>query len=112
VAVEGLRQALCRSQESPSGSVFRTAKWFEERAAKLVVLRFELTHGPEPNKFKLAELVSKLDPKDREWAMKETDLTLLCRYAAEKAIQCQDNAGECARNADEINYRMFVFPLA
>ena len=44
--------------------------------------------------------------------MKETDLTLLCRYAAEKAIQCQDNAGECARNADEINYRMFVFPLA
>jgi hypothetical protein len=88
------------------------ANWFEERASKLAAFRFELAHGPEPNKFKLAELVSKLDRKDREWAMKETDITLLGRYAAEKAAECHDTAGECARHADEINYRTFIFPLA
>jgi hypothetical protein len=44
--------------------------------------------------------------------MKETDITLLGRYAAERAAECYDNAGECARHADEINYRTFVFPLA
>lgn len=85
--------------------------WFEERASKLAVFRFELTNGPAPDKFKLAQLVSKLDRKDREWAKKETDITLLGRYAAEKAAECHDNAGECARHADEINYRTFVFPL-
>jgi hypothetical protein len=88
------------------------ANWFEERAAKLAVFRFELTHGPKPNKFKMAQLVSMLDRKDREWAMKETDMALLGRYAAEKAGECHDNAGECARHAVEINYRAFVFPLA
>lgn len=88
------------------------ANWLGERASKLAAFRFELTHGPEPNKFKLAELVSKLDRKDTEWAMKETDITLLGRYAAEKAAECHDNAGECARHADEINYRTFIFPLA
>jgi hypothetical protein len=88
------------------------ANWFEERASKLAVFRFELTNGPEPNKFKLAQLVSKLDRKDREWAMKVTDITLLGKYATEKAAECHDNAGECARHADEINYRTFVFPLA
>lgn len=88
------------------------ANWFEERATKLAVFRFELTHGSEPNKFKLAQLVSKLDRKDTEWAMKETDITLLSRYAVEKAAECHDNAGECARHADEINYSTFIFPLA
>lgn len=86
--------------------------WFEERAAKLAVFRFELTHGLEPNKFKLAQFVSKLDRKDRGWAMKETDITLLARYAGAKGAECHDNAGECARHADEINYRTFIFPLA
>lgn len=79
------------------------ANWFKERASKLAVFRFELTHGQAPNKFRLAELISKLDRKDRKWAMKETDIILLGRYAAEKAAECHDNAGECARHADEIN---------
>lgn len=55
------------------------ADWFEERASKLAVFRFDLTHGPEPDKFKLAQLVSKLDRKDKEWTMKETDINLLAR---------------------------------
>jgi hypothetical protein len=69
---------------------------FEERAAKLAVFRFELTHGPEPDKFKLAQLVSKLDPTDREWTIKETDITLLAMYAVEKAAQCYDTPESAA----------------
>jgi hypothetical protein len=87
------------------------ANWFEERASTLAVFRYELTHGSEPDKFKLAQLVSKLDRKDREWAMKETDIALLSRCAAEKAAECHNNAAECGRHAEEINYRTFIFPL-
>ena len=87
------------------------ANWLKERASKLAVFRYELTRGSEPDKFKLAQLVSKLDPKDREWAMKETDISVLSRLAAEKAAECHNNAGENARYAEEINYRTFVFPL-
>ncbi len=32
------------------------ADWFEERAAKLAVFRFELGQEPGPDKFKLAQL--------------------------------------------------------
>lgn len=88
------------------------ADWFEDRASKLAVFRYELTCGPEPDKFKLARLISTLDRRDKEWAMKETDIALLSGYAAEKAEECHENARECARYSDEINYRTFIFPLA
>jgi hypothetical protein len=87
-------------------------EWYAERAAQLHSFRFDLIHGPKPDKFKLALLVSKLDRKDRVWAMKETDIDLLAQAAAEKAAHCEDNAAECARHADEINYRTFIFPIA
>ena len=87
------------------------ANWFEERASKLVVFRFELTHGGGPDAFKLPQLVSKLDRMDREGAMKETDIALQAKCAAEKAAECHNNAGQCTRHADEINYRTFIFPL-
>jgi hypothetical protein len=87
------------------------ADWFEERASKLAVFRFELGQEPKPDKFKLAQLVSKLDPQDRQWAMKQTDIEVLRKCAAEKGAECHDNAGECARSADEIAYRTFIFRI-
>ena len=53
------------------------ASWFSERADKLAAFHFQLGREPIPDKFKLAGLVSKLDPQDREWAMKQTDIKLL-----------------------------------
>ena len=82
------------------------ADWFKERAAKLAVFRLQLGQDPKLDRFKLAELVSKLDQHDREWAMKQTDIEILCKYAAEKGAECHDNAGECGRLADEIIYRI------
>jgi hypothetical protein len=88
------------------------ANWFSERSEKLAVFRHQLIFNPPSDKFKLAFLVAQLDPKDREWAMKEADIETLCNYAAHKGTECYENACECARNADQINYRTFIFPLA
>jgi ribosomal protein L12E/L44/L45/RPP1/RPP2 len=87
-------------------------EWYAARAAQLHSFRFDIIHGPKPDKFKLALSVSKLDRKDIVWAMKETDIDLLAHAAAQKAAECEDNAAECARHADEINYRTFIFPIA
>jgi hypothetical protein len=83
------------------------ASWFSERADKLAAFHFQLGREPISDKFKLAGLVSKLDPKDREWAMKHADIELLRECAVEKAAECRGNAGECGRSADEVAYRMF-----
>lgn len=83
------------------------ADWFKERAAKLAVFSLQLGQDPKPDKFKLAELVSKLDQHDRQWAMKQTDIEILRKYAAEKGAECHDNAAECGRLADEIAYKIF-----
>lgn len=82
------------------------ADWFEERAAKLAVFRLRLGQEPKPDKFKLAELVSELDQHDRQWVMKQTDIEILRKYAADKGTECHDNAGECGRMADEIAYKI------
>jgi hypothetical protein len=86
--------------------------WHTNRAELLAGFRFELLNGGGADKFKLGLLISKLDRKDSEWAMKETDIDLLARLAAQKAAECHNNAAECARHADEINSRAFIFPIA
>jgi hypothetical protein len=83
------------------------AEWYKGRADRLAVFRFQLGQDPTPDRFKLAELVSKLDPYDREWAMKQTDIEILRTCAAEKGAECHDNARECGRLADEMAYRIF-----
>jgi hypothetical protein len=82
------------------------AQWFEERATKLAVFRCQLDEEPALDKWKLALLISKLDDHDRRWAMKQTDIEILRKYAAEKGVECHDNAGECGRFADEIAYKI------
>ena len=85
--------------------------WYEDRAAKLAVFHFQLVQEPPPDKFKLAGLVAKLDPHDSREAMKYTDVEMLRRYAAEKGAECHQSASDAARNAEEINYRSFIFRL-
>ncbi len=81
--------------------------WYKERADKLAAFRWQLGQGPKPDEFKLTELVSKLDEHDRRWAMKETDVEILRRSAAEKGSECRDNAAECGRLVDEIARKIF-----
>jgi hypothetical protein len=88
------------------------AKWYGQRADKLAAFRHELIFSPPRDKFKLAFLIAQLDRKDQDWAMKETDIEVLQESAAHKGNECQQNASECARDADEINYRTFIFPIA
>ena len=88
------------------------ANWYGQRADKLAAFRHELIFSPPRDKFKLAFLVAQLDRRDQDWAMKETDIEGLKEGAAHKGNECRQNASECARHADEINYRAFIFPLA
>lgn len=81
-------------------------QWLEERAANLAAFRWQLRQEPPPDKFKLAELVSKLDDHDRRWAMKQSDIEVLCKYAEDKGAECHDNAGECGRMAGEVGYKI------
>jgi hypothetical protein len=82
------------------------AEWFKERAIKLAVFKLRLGQDRRLDKFKLEELVSQLDPHDRQWAMKQTDIDILRRYAGERGAECHDNAGECGRRAEEIANRI------
>lgn len=91
--------------------LLKQANWLGQRASGLTVFAFELTRNPTPDKFKLSLLISKLDPKDQEWAMKETDTEILRRSAEAKAIECRDGAAENSRLAEEIGNRVFLFRL-
>jgi hypothetical protein len=78
------------------------ANWYNDRAEKLAAFRFQLGRDGAPDRFKLAEYVSRLDPMDREWAMKQTDIGLLRKLAEQKGAECQDNGSDAARWADNI----------
>jgi hypothetical protein len=82
------------------------AQWFGERASKLAAFRWQLGLLEKPDKFKLAELVSKLDPHDRQFAMKQEDVALLRDWATKKGQECHDNAAQSSRFADEVKYKI------
>jgi hypothetical protein len=82
------------------------AKWYEDRAVRLDTLRKQLFYGKmydkAPDRFKLAELVSKLDRKDAEWARKIEDVTVLTQACERKQEECLNNAGQCREFADDV----------
>jgi hypothetical protein len=86
------------------------AQWFEERAAKLAAFHFQLTTAfdvaKQPDKWKLGELISKLDRQDQESAMKSTDYDALTKWAQWKGQECHDNAAEVSRMATEVDYKI------
>ena len=70
------------------------AKWFESRFVRLNTLRDQLLCRQPPDRFKLAEMISKLDRKDATWARTIDDHSIL-------ALECERKSEECQRNAEQ-----------
>jgi hypothetical protein len=89
------------------------AKWYEERAVKLEVLRgqllYEKMNSREPDRFKLSEMISKLDRKDAEWARKVEGIPLLTEACNEKKNECLDNARSCRGFADDVERKVLFW---
>jgi hypothetical protein len=82
------------------------ARWFEERASRLAAFQHQLGMMDSVDKWKLTELVSKLDPQDRSFAMRQDDLSVLRNWAGVKGQECHDNADEAGRMADQVEYKV------
>lgn len=79
------------------------AKWFEDRLIRLDALRKQLLYADhQPDRFKLAEMISKLDRKDAEWARKVEDLDALVKACEAKQEECQHNAEQCREWAEDV----------
>ncbi|HEX4321631.1 MAG TPA: hypothetical protein VHZ52_12045 [Acidobacteriaceae bacterium] len=82
------------------------AKWFENRAMRLDTLRKQLLYSnmyeKPPDRFKLAEMISKLDREDAEWARKVNGATLLIEACQVKQEECLNNSEQSRQFADEV----------
>lgn len=79
------------------------AKWFEDRLIRLAALRNKLLYAThQPDRFKLAEMVSKLDRRDAEWARKIEDLDVLGKACEQKQEECQRDAEQCRELAEDV----------
>jgi len=89
------------------------AKWFEDRAVRLDTLRKQLLYGKMydkvPDRFKLAELVSKLDRDDAVWARKIEDTTLLAEVCERKQEECLNNAEQCREFASDVGRKVLFW---
>ncbi len=90
------------------------AKWYEERLLKLEALRKQLIYAEmyeRPlDRFRLSELVSKLDRKDAEWARKVDDVTVLKEALERKEEECDNNAQQCREFADDVSRKVLFWP--
>lgn len=88
------------------------AHWFESRAVKLDSFRkqllFRRTNEPV-DRFKLAEMISKLDQKDAEWARKIDDAVVLTEACERKQEECLENARQSRQFADEVGRRVLFW---
>jgi hypothetical protein len=82
------------------------AKWCESRAIKLDVFRKQLQYGNAsdelPDKFRLSEMISKLDRRDAEWVRTVERKPLLVEAYEAKQLECMDNAEQYRQFADEV----------
>jgi hypothetical protein len=82
------------------------AKWYEDRLIRLDTIRKQLlfaqTWEQPIDRFRLAEMISKLDRKDAEWARKIEDPVLLAHACEQKAEECQRNAGQEREWAEDV----------
>jgi Tfp pilus assembly protein PilO len=89
------------------------AKWYEDRAIKLDTLRKQLIYAKMyeqvPDRFKLADLISKLDRRDAEWARKVEDTTALTEACEKKQEECQNNARQCREFADDVGRKVLFW---
>lgn len=89
------------------------SRWYEDRAIKLDTLRKQLLYGKmydkEPDRFKLAEMISKLDRKDAEWARKVEDIPILTEACDQKQNECLENARQCREFANEVGRKVLFW---
>lgn len=82
------------------------AKWYEDRLVRLDTLRKQLLYAnmyeQQPDRFRLAEMVSKLDRKDAEWGRKIEDPATLAEACQNKQEECQRNAEQCREWAEDV----------
>ena len=101
------------AQKEHYKELIETAKWYENRAVKLGTLHKQLSYATkydqEPDRFKLTEMISKLDSKDAEWARKVEDIPLLTEDCDRKQNECLDNARQCREFADEVGRKVLFW---
>jgi hypothetical protein len=89
------------------------ARWFEERAMKLDTFRKQLLYAKMydqlPDRFKLAELISKLDRQDAEWVRKVEDIAHITEACDRKREECLNNAAQCRQFADEVRRKVLLW---
>ena len=106
-----LRQAFERRYIEPRKRhrqvLLDQAAWFEERAQKLTEFAIQLRREPEADKFRMAQLVSRLERTDSVWAIKHENIDDLVTAADEKNKACHKNAAECQRCAEEVARKMW-----
>ncbi len=82
------------------------AKWFEERALKLDVFRKQLIYAKAcqqlPYRFRLAEMISKLQRRDAEWVRTVEDTDRLADACERKQEECLVNASQCRSFAEDV----------
>ena len=82
------------------------AKWYEDRLVQLDTLRKQLLYAAmyeqQLDRFKLAEMISKLDRNDAEWARKIEDATILVKACEHKQEECLRNAEQCRELAEDV----------
>ena len=89
------------------------AKWFEDRAVRLNTFRKQLLYGniydKVPDRFKLAEMISKLDRKDAEWVRKVEDISLLAEACDQKHDECLENARSLRGYAEDVGRKVLFW---
>jgi uncharacterized protein YjiS (DUF1127 family) len=94
-------------KEAHYKELIEEGKWFDSRAAKLAVFRQQLVLNPPTDRYRLAELISKLDKRDAEWVRKVDDVSVLLDATTKKQEECLNDAQECAELADELEKKIF-----
>jgi hypothetical protein len=89
------------------------AKWLEDRAVKLDALPKQLAYGKmyeqPPDRFKLSEMISRLDSKDAEWARKIEDIALLTEACQRKQEECLSNAEQSRQFAEDVGRKVLFW---
>jgi uncharacterized protein YdcH (DUF465 family) len=89
------------------------ANWYEDRLVRLDTFRKQLIYAKmyeqQPDRFKLAEMISKLDRKDAEWTRKIEDPEALALACEQKQEECQRNAQQCRDWAEDVAQKVLFW---
>jgi hypothetical protein len=95
------------------GELIEQAKWYEDRLVRLDKLRKQLLYAkmyePPLDRFKLAELISKLDREDAEWTRQIEDAATLVEACEHKQEECQRNAEQCREWAEDVSRKVLFW---